>query len=156
MNHETIFVNVTQMTSSLTNTPRLKWLGNPSALHQPQKLFSQYPLFPWQTNYCSGNTQGRYSPKPYSSNLHQVDDSCTCRCITTNQQNWCCTSAMFVSVRHHNTLSNRSKYNCDNVTGWASAPVHNIKDLKTLKDNALKAYLPNELHTLTTCSLSLT
>ena len=38
--HETTFVNVTQMLSSLTRTPRLKWLDNLSPLHQPQKLYS--------------------------------------------------------------------------------------------------------------------
>ena len=38
--HETTFVNVTQMLSSLTRTPRLKWLDNRSPLHQPQKLYS--------------------------------------------------------------------------------------------------------------------
>ena len=38
--HETTFVNITQMLSSLTRTPRLKWLDNLSPLHQPQKLYS--------------------------------------------------------------------------------------------------------------------
>ena len=38
--HETTFVNITQMLSSLTHTPRLKWLDNPSPLYQPQKLYS--------------------------------------------------------------------------------------------------------------------
>ena len=38
--HETTFVNVTKMLSSLTRTPRLKWLDNPSPLHEPQKLYS--------------------------------------------------------------------------------------------------------------------
>ena len=38
--HKTTFVNVTQMLSSLTCTPRLKWLDNLSPLHQPQKLYS--------------------------------------------------------------------------------------------------------------------
>ena len=38
--HETTFVNVTQMLSSLTHMLRLKWLDNLSPLHQPQKLYS--------------------------------------------------------------------------------------------------------------------
>ena len=43
---ETTFMNVTQMLSSLTHTPRLKWLDNLSLLHQPQKPYSKYPAAP--------------------------------------------------------------------------------------------------------------
>ena len=42
--HETTFVNVTQMLSSLTHTPRLKWLDNLSPLHQPQAVQLQQAL----------------------------------------------------------------------------------------------------------------
>ena len=33
-------------------------------------------------------------------------------------------SDLVMSVRHHSALMNRCKYNCDDVTGWASAPTH--------------------------------
>ena len=50
--HETTFVNVTQMLSSLTCTPRLKWLDNLSPLHQPQKLYGYSKhLLPPQYNH---------------------------------------------------------------------------------------------------------
>ena len=44
--HKTIFMNVTQMLSNQTSTPRLKWLDNLSSFHQPQKLFNEHPLLP--------------------------------------------------------------------------------------------------------------
>ena len=43
--HKTTFVNVTQILLSLTHTPRLKWLDNPSPLHQPQAV-QQTPTAP--------------------------------------------------------------------------------------------------------------
>ena len=87
--HETTFVNVTQMLSSLTCTPRLKWLNNLSPLHQPQKLYSysKHLLLPQYNHLCSHNTQASCSPKPYSSNPHPVEDTCNHRCSTTNRQN---------------------------------------------------------------------
>ena len=44
--HETTFVNVTQMLSNLTRTPRLKWLDNLSPLHQEAVQLQQTPTVP--------------------------------------------------------------------------------------------------------------
>ena len=38
---------------------------------------------------CSHNTQASCILQHYSSNLYQAYDTCTCRCTTTDQQNWC-------------------------------------------------------------------
>ena len=94
--------------------------GQPVTTPSTSEAVQQAP-----TICCSCNTQECCSPKPYSSNSHPAEGTCNCRCSTTDQQNCCHTSLIWSSVRHHNALLNRCKYNCDDVTGWASAPAHN-------------------------------
>ena len=143
--HETTFMNITQMLSNVTRTPRLKWLDNLSPLHQPQKLYSyskhllllQYnhlllPQHPSKLQPKSlqqrPTSSGRHlQPQmfnhqlaellshladlvvsvrhhnallsichPYSSNPHPVEGTCNHRCSTTNRQNCCRTSPIWL------------------------------------------------------------
>ena len=71
--HETTFVNITQMLSSLTHTPRLKWLDKPR--HHSINLRSCTVTASTYCSHstticCSRNTQASCSPKPYSYSKH--------------------------------------------------------------------------------------
>ena len=61
--HKTTFVNVTQMLSSMTHTPKLKWLDNLSPLHQPQKLYSKHLLLPQYTHLLFPQHPNKLQPK---------------------------------------------------------------------------------------------
>ena len=106
--HETTFVNVTQMLSSLTHTPRLKWLDNLSPLHQPQKLYSyskhllhlQYNhLLPLQhpSKLQPKALQQQPAPAPQMFNHRPAE-------LMSHLAD------LVMSVRHHNALLSICKY----------------------------------------------
>ena len=66
--HKTTFMNVTQMLSSLTCTPKLKWVDNPSPLNEPQEPLREYHCSHGTTICFPCNTLASCSPKPYSTN----------------------------------------------------------------------------------------
>ena len=124
--YETTFVDITQMLSSLTCTPRLRWLDNMSPLPQLRKLISKHPLLLQHSHLLSLQYPSKLQPKA----LQQQ----------TTPSRWHLQLQMYnhqmaellshlthlvMSLKHHNVLLNRCKYNCGNVTGWASAPTHN-------------------------------
>ena len=51
--------------------------------------YSKHLLLLQYNHLLPHNTQASCSPKPYSSNLHPVEDTCNCRCSTSDWQNCC-------------------------------------------------------------------
>ena len=108
---------------------------------------------------CSCNNHASCSPKPYSSSPHPVEDTLMCRCKTDRQ--WCHTSP----ICWHNQGTTTPYWANVNTTTimWQdeqAQPRTMDYHQKTLKDNALKAYLPNSLiiypnHSLTIVHLRL-
>ena len=111
--HKTTFVNVTQMMSSLTCTPRLKWLDNPSPLHQPQKLYSysKYSLLPQYNHLLLPQHPSKLQPKAL-----QQQPTPSRRHLQLQMLNHQLAELMLhltnlvVSVRHHNALLSICKY----------------------------------------------
>ena len=68
---------------------------------------------------CPCNTQASYSLKPYISNPHPVEDTCKVLQMYNHRMGELLShlANLVVSLRYHNILLNRCKYNCDNVTG---------------------------------------
>ena len=103
--HETTFVNVTQNLSSLTCTPRLKWLDSLSPLHQPQKLYSyiKHLLLPQQPSKLQPDAL-QQQPTPSGRHLQlQMFNHRPAELMSH-------LADLVVSVRHHHTLLSKCKY----------------------------------------------
>ena len=73
--HKTTSVNVTQMLSSLTHLPRLKWLDNLSPHPQPHKLYSnhllsEHPLLLQHNHLFSLQHPSKLQPKALQQPTH--------------------------------------------------------------------------------------
>ena len=111
--HKTTFVNVTQMLSSLTCTPKLKWLNNPSPLHQPQKLssYSKHLLLPQYNHLLLPQHPSKLQPEalqqqPAPSGRHLQPQMFNRRLAELMSH----LANLVMSVRHHNALLSTCKY----------------------------------------------
>ena len=111
--HETTFVNITQMLSSMTHTPRLKWLDNLSPLHQPQKLYSyrKHLLLPQYNHLLLPQHPSKLQPEalqqqPGSSRGHLQWQMFNHRLAELLSH----LTDLVMSVRHHNVLLSICKY----------------------------------------------
>ena len=120
--HKTTFVNITQMLSSLTHTPRLKWLDNLSPLHLPQKLYSYSKhLLPLQYNHLLlPQHPSKLQPKalqqqPTPSRRHLQPQMFNHQLAELMMH----LADLVMSVRHHNALLSKCKYQpqrCDRMS----------------------------------------
>ena len=149
--HEMTFVNVIQMLSSLTHTPRLKWLDNLSPLHQPQKLYSKHPLLAQYNHLLLPEHPSKLQPEalqqqPVPSRGHLQLQMYNHQLAELMPH----LTDLVVSVRHHNALLNRCKYTTAMMCQDQQVHPHIMdQDLKTFKDSAHKACLSNQSHTST-------
>ena len=111
--HETTFVNITQMLSSMTHTPRLKWLDNLSPLHQPQKLYSysKHLLLPQYNHLLLPQHPSKGQPEalqqqPTPSRRHLLPQIFNHRPAELMSH----LANLVMSVRHHNALLSICKY----------------------------------------------
>ena len=111
--HETTFVNITQMLSSLTHTLRLKWLDNLSPLHQPQKLYSysKYLLLLQYNHLLLLQHPSKLQPEalqqqPAPSGRHLYLQMFNYRLAELLSH----LADLVMSVRHHNALLNICKH----------------------------------------------
>ena len=143
------------MLSSLTRITRLKWLENlspPSTSEAdqwpPTASTVQLPLAPTTPKQAAAQS-------PTVVTCTQWKTPATCRCTTTDWQSWCYTSLIW-SYQEGTTMPYWTDVNTT-VMMWQDEQVQLHKmdqDLKTLKDSALKAYLPNQSYTPNICSIS--
>ena len=116
--HETTFMNITQMLSSLTHIPKLKWMDNMSPLNQPRKLYSKHPLLLQYNHLLLPQHQSNLQPEALQQQLSPSRRHLQLQMYTHQSAELMSHLANLVmSVRHHNTLLNICKYNHDNVTG---------------------------------------
>ena len=111
--HETTFVNITQMLSTITHTPRLKWLDNLSPLHQPQKLYSysKYLLLLQYNHLLPKQHPSKLQPEalqqqPASSGRHLQLQMFNHRPAELMSH----LTDLVISVRYHNALLSICKY----------------------------------------------
>ena len=120
--HETTFMNVTQMLSSLTHIPRLKWLNKPSPLHQPQKLYSysKHLLLLQYNHLLLPQHPSKLQPKALQQHPAPSAKHMQLQMFT----HWLAElmshlTDLVMSVRHHNALLSICKYQprwCDRVS----------------------------------------
>ena len=95
--HEATFVNVTQMLSSLTHTTKVEVAGQPNTTPSTTAAAQQAHTAPTvQPSVAPTTPKQAAARSPTAATCPPVEDNCNHRCLTTDWQNCCHTSPIWL------------------------------------------------------------